>query len=169
MFQTFRHGFPHQPTAVAFDPIQRLLAIGTKSGSLRMYPFFFFFFFYTLIRSIWSGERVLVNKNLVDKSWFSFRFPQPPSPSSLYSFIHFTTRRLKINNYKWRKGLIYLQIIGKIFFSSNSNIIVLWLIHFAYIRIKKGKVFKFIFLITFLDFWSWEIFQGNISFGMMAD
>jgi len=38
MLQTFRHGFPHQPTALAFDPIQRLLAIGTKSGSLRMYP-----------------------------------------------------------------------------------------------------------------------------------
>ncbi|OAD55129.1 Syntaxin-binding protein 5 [Eufriesea mexicana] len=36
MFQTFRHGFPHQPTAVAFDPVQRLLAIGTKSGSLRI-------------------------------------------------------------------------------------------------------------------------------------
>ncbi|KAF7402566.1 hypothetical protein HZH66_004833 [Vespula vulgaris] len=36
--KTFRHGFPHQPTAVAFDPVQRLLAIGTKSGSLRMYP-----------------------------------------------------------------------------------------------------------------------------------
>ncbi|XP_043791406.1 syntaxin-binding protein 5 isoform X5 [Apis laboriosa] len=34
--KTFRHGFPHQPTAVAFDPIQRLLAIGTKSGSLRI-------------------------------------------------------------------------------------------------------------------------------------
>ncbi|XP_043261437.1 syntaxin-binding protein 5 isoform X3 [Colletes gigas] len=34
--KTFRHGFPHQPTAVAFDPVQRLLAIGTKSGSLRI-------------------------------------------------------------------------------------------------------------------------------------
>ncbi|XP_071645380.1 syntaxin-binding protein 5 isoform X8 [Temnothorax longispinosus] len=34
--KTFRHGFPHQPTALAFDPIQRLLAIGTKSGSLRI-------------------------------------------------------------------------------------------------------------------------------------
>lgn len=34
--KTFRHGFPHQPTAVAFDPIQRLLAIGTKNGSLRI-------------------------------------------------------------------------------------------------------------------------------------
>ncbi|XP_057339580.1 syntaxin-binding protein 5 isoform X10 [Microplitis mediator] len=34
--RTFRHGFPHQPTAVAFDPVQKLLAIGTKSGSLRL-------------------------------------------------------------------------------------------------------------------------------------
>ncbi|XP_039304463.1 syntaxin-binding protein 5 isoform X1 [Solenopsis invicta] len=34
--KTFRHGFPHQPTALAFDPVQRLLAIGTKSGSLRI-------------------------------------------------------------------------------------------------------------------------------------
>ncbi|EEB12887.1 conserved hypothetical protein [Pediculus humanus corporis] len=42
MIYTFRHGFPFQPTAVAFDPIQHLLAIGTKSGSLRMYPFFNF-------------------------------------------------------------------------------------------------------------------------------
>ncbi|RWS05537.1 syntaxin-binding protein 5-like isoform X6, partial [Dinothrombium tinctorium] len=31
-----RHGFPYQPTAVAFDPIQRLIAIGTKSGSMRI-------------------------------------------------------------------------------------------------------------------------------------
>ncbi|XP_024081941.1 syntaxin-binding protein 5 isoform X2 [Cimex lectularius] len=34
--KTFRHGFPNQPTAVAFDPIQRLLAIGSKNGSLRI-------------------------------------------------------------------------------------------------------------------------------------
>ncbi|XP_046747127.1 syntaxin-binding protein 5 isoform X2 [Diprion similis] len=34
--KTFRHGFPFQPTAIAFDPIQRLLAIGTKTGSLRI-------------------------------------------------------------------------------------------------------------------------------------
>ncbi|XP_017782471.1 PREDICTED: syntaxin-binding protein 5 isoform X6 [Nicrophorus vespilloides] len=34
--RTFRHGFPFQPTAVAFDPIQRLLAIGAKCGSLRL-------------------------------------------------------------------------------------------------------------------------------------
>ncbi|XP_044019850.1 syntaxin-binding protein 5 isoform X6 [Aphidius gifuensis] len=34
--KTFRHGFPHQPTAVAFDPVQKLLAIGTKTGSLRI-------------------------------------------------------------------------------------------------------------------------------------
>ncbi|CAG5077447.1 Similar to STXBP5L: Syntaxin-binding protein 5-like (Homo sapiens) [Cotesia congregata] len=34
--KTFRHGFPHQPTAIAFDPVQKLLAIGTKTGSLRL-------------------------------------------------------------------------------------------------------------------------------------
>ncbi|XP_063973492.1 syntaxin-binding protein 5 isoform X6 [Diachasmimorpha longicaudata] len=34
--KTFRHGFPYQPTAVAFDPVQKLLAIGTKTGSLRI-------------------------------------------------------------------------------------------------------------------------------------
>ncbi|XP_073980720.1 syntaxin-binding protein tomosyn isoform X7 [Rhodnius prolixus] len=34
--KTFRHGFPYQPTAIAFDPIQKLLAIGTKNGSLRI-------------------------------------------------------------------------------------------------------------------------------------
>lgn len=38
ILQTVRHGFPFQPTAVAFDPVQHILAIGTKSGSLRMYP-----------------------------------------------------------------------------------------------------------------------------------
>ncbi|KAI0233080.1 Syntaxin-binding protein 5-like [Lamellibrachia satsuma] len=36
--KTVRHGFPYQPTAMAYDPVQNLLAIGTKSGSLRMYP-----------------------------------------------------------------------------------------------------------------------------------
>ena len=37
--QTVRHGFPYGPTALAYDPVQNLLAIGTKTGSLRMYPF----------------------------------------------------------------------------------------------------------------------------------
>ncbi|XP_054724020.1 syntaxin-binding protein 5-like isoform X2 [Uloborus diversus] len=35
--KTVLHGFPYHPTAVAFDPIQRLLAIGTHSGSLRIF------------------------------------------------------------------------------------------------------------------------------------
>lgn len=35
--KTVRHGFPFHPTAVAFDPIQRLLAIGTHSGCLRIF------------------------------------------------------------------------------------------------------------------------------------
>ncbi|XP_027194887.1 syntaxin-binding protein tomosyn isoform X3 [Dermatophagoides pteronyssinus] len=31
-----QHGFPYQPTSIAFDPIQRLIAIGSKNGSLRI-------------------------------------------------------------------------------------------------------------------------------------
>lgn len=34
--KTVRHGFPYQPTAIAFDPIQRILAVGTKQGSIRI-------------------------------------------------------------------------------------------------------------------------------------
>ncbi|XP_022911478.1 syntaxin-binding protein 5 isoform X2 [Onthophagus taurus] len=34
--RTFRHGFPFNPTAMAYDPIQKLLAIGSKGGSLRI-------------------------------------------------------------------------------------------------------------------------------------
>lgn len=35
--KTVRHGFPFQPTAIAYDPVQRLLAIATKNGSLRLF------------------------------------------------------------------------------------------------------------------------------------
>ncbi|XP_061713961.1 syntaxin-binding protein 5 isoform X2 [Cydia pomonella] len=34
--KTFRHGFPFSPTALAWDPIQKLLAIGDKGGNLRI-------------------------------------------------------------------------------------------------------------------------------------
>lgn len=34
--KTVRHGFPYLPTAVAFDPVQHILAIGNKTGSLRI-------------------------------------------------------------------------------------------------------------------------------------
>ncbi|KAH0508638.1 Syntaxin-binding protein 5-like [Microtus ochrogaster] len=30
--KTVRHGFPYQPTALAFDPVQKILAIGTRTG-----------------------------------------------------------------------------------------------------------------------------------------
>lgn len=32
------HGFPHQPSALAFDPKLELMAIGTKSGAIKVYP-----------------------------------------------------------------------------------------------------------------------------------
>uniref|UniRef100_A0AAY4BNS8 Syntaxin-binding protein 5-like n=1 Tax=Denticeps clupeoides TaxID=299321 RepID=A0AAY4BNS8_9TELE len=34
--KTVRHGFPCQPTALAFDPVQKLLAIGSRSGGVRI-------------------------------------------------------------------------------------------------------------------------------------
>ncbi|RXN29036.1 syntaxin-binding 5-like protein [Labeo rohita] len=37
--KTVRHGFPYQPTALAFDPVQKILAIGSRSGGVRLYPF----------------------------------------------------------------------------------------------------------------------------------
>uniref|UniRef100_A0A8C9RSX2 Syntaxin-binding protein 5-like n=1 Tax=Scleropages formosus TaxID=113540 RepID=A0A8C9RSX2_SCLFO len=33
---TVRHGFPYQPTALAFDPVQKILAIGSRTGGLRI-------------------------------------------------------------------------------------------------------------------------------------
>ncbi|XP_026488659.1 syntaxin-binding protein 5 isoform X1 [Vanessa tameamea] len=34
--KTFRHGFPFSPTALAWDPVQKLLAVGDKGGNLRL-------------------------------------------------------------------------------------------------------------------------------------
>ncbi|XP_073768256.1 syntaxin-binding protein 5-like isoform X24 [Danio rerio] len=34
--KTVRHGFPYQPTALAFDPVQKILAIGSRSGGIRI-------------------------------------------------------------------------------------------------------------------------------------
>ncbi|XP_078692853.1 lethal(2) giant larvae protein homolog 1-like isoform X2 [Branchiostoma floridae x Branchiostoma belcheri] len=35
--KTVEHGFPHRPSAVAFDPEMKLLAIGTRSGLIKIY------------------------------------------------------------------------------------------------------------------------------------
>ena len=35
--KTVQHGFPHKPTAVAFDPVQKLMAIGTQTGALKVF------------------------------------------------------------------------------------------------------------------------------------
>ena len=34
--RTLVHGYPYKPTAMAWDPVQRLLAIGTKEGDIRV-------------------------------------------------------------------------------------------------------------------------------------
>uniref|UniRef100_A0A8C5EB17 Lethal giant larvae homologue 2 domain-containing protein n=1 Tax=Gouania willdenowi TaxID=441366 RepID=A0A8C5EB17_GOUWI len=35
--QTVEHGFPHQPSALAYDPKLQFMAIGTKSGAIKIY------------------------------------------------------------------------------------------------------------------------------------
>ena len=36
--QCVDHGFPSKPSALAYDPKLNLLAIGTKSGVIKVYP-----------------------------------------------------------------------------------------------------------------------------------
>lgn len=126
MFQTFRHGFPHQPTAVAFDPIQRLLAIGTKSGSLRMYPFLTFFFNIHTLNLI-SIEWVLLLTNVAHKSWFSFRFLQP----SLSLFIR-DDWKLRVTNEEKKKDELTFPNDWKNFFSKSSFLQVEYTYYYAF-------------------------------------
>lgn len=37
--QTVEHGFPHQPSALGYSPSLHILAIGTRSGAIKLYPF----------------------------------------------------------------------------------------------------------------------------------
>ncbi|XP_068428184.1 syntaxin-binding protein 5-like isoform X8 [Clinocottus analis] len=34
--KTVRHGFPYQPTSLAYDPVQKILAIGCRTGGIRI-------------------------------------------------------------------------------------------------------------------------------------
>ena len=34
--KTLLHGFPFKPTCMAFDPVQKVLAIGNRVGSVRL-------------------------------------------------------------------------------------------------------------------------------------
>lgn len=35
--QTVQHGFPHRASALAWDPLLRLAALGTATGALKVY------------------------------------------------------------------------------------------------------------------------------------
>nr|CAD7427944.1 unnamed protein product [Timema monikensis] len=37
LFQTVQHGFPNKPTALAWDPALRLLALGTATGAIKIF------------------------------------------------------------------------------------------------------------------------------------
>ena len=36
--QVFSHGFPQNPSALAYDALQSLVAIGNETGTIRIYP-----------------------------------------------------------------------------------------------------------------------------------
>ncbi|XP_037709326.1 lethal(2) giant larvae protein isoform X2 [Drosophila subpulchrella] len=35
--KTAQHGFPHKPSAVAYDPVSKLMAIGTQTGAIKVF------------------------------------------------------------------------------------------------------------------------------------
>lgn len=35
--RTLVHGYPYKPTAMAFDPVQKVLAIGNKEGTIKVF------------------------------------------------------------------------------------------------------------------------------------
>ncbi|XP_030384234.1 protein lethal(2) giant larvae isoform X2 [Scaptodrosophila lebanonensis] len=35
--KTAQHGFPHKPSALAYDPVSRLMAIGTQTGAIKVF------------------------------------------------------------------------------------------------------------------------------------
>lgn len=37
LLQTVQHGFPNKPSAVAWDPLLRLMAIGTSVGAIKVF------------------------------------------------------------------------------------------------------------------------------------
>ena len=39
--QVFSHGFPYHPTALAYDVLQSLVAVGNDRGTIRIYPLIF--------------------------------------------------------------------------------------------------------------------------------
>lgn len=59
--QACYHGFPAKPSALAWDPLLRLLAIATKSGHIRMYPFHTFFFFFARSTLLCTQDSVVYN------------------------------------------------------------------------------------------------------------
>lgn len=93
------HGFPHQPTAVAFDPIQRLLAIGTKTGSLRMYPFLYYYFFFIITAAYLYGNFVGLGK----LSYFYLVV----NTNQFYYYLEKVAEWKKLSNEKWITFGIY--------------------------------------------------------------
>jgi len=58
LLQLGEHGFPSKPSSLAYDPKLKLLAIGTKTGAVRMYLLPMRYWQY-LMKYMLPGENVL--------------------------------------------------------------------------------------------------------------
>ncbi|XP_037669654.1 syntaxin-binding protein 5-like isoform X8 [Choloepus didactylus] len=55
--KTVRHGFPYRPSALAFDPVQKILAVGTQLGALRLLQVHF--------QTTSTGQIGVLHRNLI--------------------------------------------------------------------------------------------------------
>lgn len=72
MFQTLQYGFPNKPTALAWDPLLRTMAIGTSTGSIKVYPLTCYFIL-RLASKICFAHRIKCSSHIFSK-YFKHKF-----------------------------------------------------------------------------------------------
>uniref|UniRef100_A0A8C7Q5L1 Syntaxin-binding protein 5-like n=2 Tax=Oncorhynchus mykiss TaxID=8022 RepID=A0A8C7Q5L1_ONCMY len=96
--KTVRHGFPYQPSSMAHDPVQKILAIGTQSGALRLYPF-------CSVHWVPEGEGALVSA-LADDSVHLWNLRQR-RPAILHS-LKFNRERITFVHLPFQSKWLYI-------------------------------------------------------------
>lgn len=76
------HGFPHQPSALGYSPSLQLLAIGTRSGAIKLYPSLYLCF------HIWRGVTQVSCLNLRQAGLMNGCDAAKSSSGSGMSFSH---------------------------------------------------------------------------------
>uniref|UniRef100_A0AAR2L7Q5 Syntaxin-binding protein 5-like n=1 Tax=Pygocentrus nattereri TaxID=42514 RepID=A0AAR2L7Q5_PYGNA len=110
--KTVRHGFPYQPSSMAFDPVQKILAIGTQSGALRLYPLFsstvlccFLMVIFSLSLSLSAPQGALVSA-LADDSIHLWNLRQK-RPAVLHS-LKFNRERITFCHLPFQSKWLYV-------------------------------------------------------------